>query len=370
MLYLPLAASYLFACLFMSPYLLRRTKELRDEEQQAVSDTIQGNDIRLQAFERTREVQINETVASTTIHPTVRTDPSWSIAICSLAFMALAAGLSSRFEASTTKTTILVLQVLFSAALGLGASRMIPAGMYRLGIMRNLRDAVLNTKGPDLEHANLVIFAEMIGGAMGIAAAQAVFISQLSGQIPRTGSDLSIIWSGGATNIRANLSGEALNRALAIFNTAITRTFYLATAAGALPVALPLVFGAIVLALMITPLGWALAAWYLVRKRKAKHQHIMVQPQSYPMQSYYQSGVPKKDDSAYDPQTAVSSTLQGTVVSDHSHYSSTLGGTVVSDRSYYSSTLPSAEIRGRSNFTQEEAREHIPGQPPALRKIP
>jgi hypothetical protein len=309
----------------MSPYILRRTKETRDEEQQAVPPTIRERKGPDEASSCTGAPETSQTRASAIRQPTKsHYSPPLATAIGSLAIMALAAGLFSRFEVFTSESTVLGLLSLFGAAVGVDISRSVQPGMALIEVMRDINPALrLDSRAHSFEHDNLAILAEMIGGSMGIAAAQAVFISQLSIQIPRSGSDLSVIWAGGITGFRENLSGETLDRALVIFNTAITRTFYLATAAGALPVALPLIIGIIILVLILTPPGWALFVWYLIRKGKKKHQHITVQPQSYPMQPPHATGAPKQNGPTFDTQTAISSSLQGTVVSDRSHYSST-----------------------------------------------
>jgi hypothetical protein len=251
----------------------------------------------------------------------------------------------------------------------MGIWRFVPFGFRwtALFYLRTLDNQTLRGAEDVMGLSNLTILAEMLGGYLGIAAAQAVFISQLSREIPKTGSDLSVLWGGGTSNFRERLSGETLDTALSIFRTAIMRSVFPAAAASALP------FGIIgsILFLMVTPLGWALAAWWWLRKRKANVQRSMVQPQSYqlspiyPTRPRYLTHASKKHEPTLSTQGPPSSTEQGTRVSDYSRVSSTLRGTTVSDSSQYPSTLPNSEIGGQSNFTQEEAREHTPGPPPA-----
>jgi hypothetical protein len=233
--------------------------------------------------------------------------------VASLALMALSAGLSSRFDVTTPRPTIIGLQILFSAGAGIGAFRFTIFGMDWSAL---LVTATLKRAKPDnedtLAHASLAIFAEMLGSSMGIAAAQAVFISQLRKEIPEIGSDLSVIWGGGVTNFKEKLSGETLERALAIFNTAITRTFYLATGAGALPVALPIATIALLIALIITPPGATIVFWYWwARKRGTKSREATAaQTEMYPMspmyplsamqQSYFKEEQPRPYPRAFD----------------------------------------------------------------------
>jgi hypothetical protein len=80
--------------------------------------------------------------------------------------------------------------------------------------------------------------AEVLGGAIGIAAAQAVFVSYLKNTSAKTGVDVELILQGGATNFKQKMSEQSSEKALELLNAALTRTFFVATAAGTLPFAL------------------------------------------------------------------------------------------------------------------------------------
>ena len=180
--------------------------------------------------------------------------------------MALASGLFTRLNFHTSTATLLGLQALF----GLGAG----FGVFRLGVSRVIRSglrgrASISEEPEPLPKATLLtlngaIFAEMIGGSVGIAAAQAVFVSQLSNAISETRNDMyeKIVLRGGATNFKDKLTGDVLDKVLETFNKALTRTFFVATGAGALPFAIPVT----IVALMLTPFG--AGGYFLWRRRK------------------------------------------------------------------------------------------------------
>jgi hypothetical protein len=203
-MYLPLAATGLYTIVMATFHAVRHQNNVRDEEKQAPTSVVKN------------KKDINVFSITVTV---------------SLVFMALSAGLSSRMDASTPLATVIGLQVLFSVASSLGSYQIRNCGV-RWSTFGLCKDEQESDKMPDLQV--LAIFLETIGGSLGINAAQAILSSLLAKQIPKNGSDLSLIWAGGPTNFRDKLSGDALKKALDIWNGALTSTFYVPTAAGAL----------------------------------------------------------------------------------------------------------------------------------------
>jgi hypothetical protein len=156
--------------------------------------------------------------------------------VFSLGYMALATGLFTRLDSISSASSILGFQALFSFAAGAGAFRLVLAGIT----WKDLRQSGPLTVGSDLDSRvaklNVAICSETIGGSFGIMAAQAVFVSQLSNDIP--GTDVGkIMLHSGATNFKAHFTGDALTTAMGFYNKALTRSFFVAAAAGTLPFA-------------------------------------------------------------------------------------------------------------------------------------
>jgi hypothetical protein len=164
--------------------------------------------------------------------------PSISL-IVSLGWMALSAGLSSNFDATTSTSSVLGLEVLFSAGAGIGA--------LRFALPQSIMWPLFSSHPMDCHQSEsvrglyltrtMMIRMECLGGAIGIAAAQAVFVSKLTraslnDQEVQLGS---LILHSGATNFKHKLRGDVLDAALGMYNNALTRTFFVATTAGALP---------------------------------------------------------------------------------------------------------------------------------------
>lgn len=86
------------------------------------------------------------------------------------------------------------------------------------------------------------MLVELIGGSVAISAAQTVFWTQLSKGVRHNAPNLEVILHGGVRNFKDKVSGEMLDAALNIFNDALTKTFYVSTAAGAWPYAVATLF--------------------------------------------------------------------------------------------------------------------------------
>lgn len=120
---------------------------------------------------------------------------------------------------------------------------------------------------------------EMIGGCLGITAAQTAFAMQLSNAIPDTHNDIyeTFVLHSGATSYKDSINGDILEKVTEVVNLSLTRTFYVATAAGAIPYAIPV----IILGLLLFP-PFGICVWFVFRKRKMKKAVPQPQPQPDP----------------------------------------------------------------------------------------
>ncbi|KAF2740216.1 major facilitator superfamily transporter [Polyplosphaeria fusca] len=77
----------------------------------------------------------------------------------------------------------------------------------------------------------LMFFTQMIGGAVFVSAAQNIFASKLRIYLTGIpGIDAAILIESGATALRRMVDGDMLAEVLKVFNTALTKTFYVAVA--------------------------------------------------------------------------------------------------------------------------------------------
>lgn len=152
--------------------------------------------------------------------------------LASLAWMALASGLSSTFSTETVLSRLVVFQIMFGLGAGIGVSQAM------LGIQLRLqgreRPSVQETfrRGDLVIATDIMLLTESFGAVLGISAAQTVFISQL-----KLRGSLELLL-GGATSFLKTISGESLGIAVGSFNQALTRTFFTSAAAFILSFAL------------------------------------------------------------------------------------------------------------------------------------
>jgi hypothetical protein len=168
----------------------------------------------------------------------------------------------ARFDSGTSISTLLGLKVLFSIGVGIGPSQMVWAGLTT-ELLKRVRE-----RGPPrdvMRWISFAIFAEMLGASVGISIAQTVFTTQLSREVKA--NNLEDLLHSGVTNFREGLNSEQLDIAIVVFNTAITRTFYVATAAGAWP------FGLAALILLVCiPISPCL---FLMWRRRRARSHVV-----------------------------------------------------------------------------------------------
>jgi hypothetical protein len=166
--------------------------------------------------------------------------PPLALLLGSLAYMALSAGLMTRFNSSTARSTLIGLQVLFSACAGTGAFQATTHELQRTQEERQSRV-------PSFEHMmarpSVALFAEMLGGSVGISLAQLVFVTRVARGANARDPRLAIVLQGGVTNFKAGFSPDQLATVMGILNDALTRSFYVSTAAGAWPYGVAVVIG-------------------------------------------------------------------------------------------------------------------------------
>jgi hypothetical protein len=150
--------------------------------------------------------------------------------LVSLSVMALNSGLITRFDDSTSTSTVVGMQVLFGMAAGCGALQATAMGLPVTHFVHGNSHITLEER---MAWKSLAVFAEMLGGSVGISAAQAVFTTLLARGVHHSRLQLDSILRAGATHFREGLEGERSDIAVNIFNNALTKSFYVSTAAAA-----------------------------------------------------------------------------------------------------------------------------------------
>jgi hypothetical protein len=144
--------------------------------------------------------------------------------IASSVIMTIGAGLLSTLEVDSGHAKWIGYQAVFGIGLGMG-----------MQMPMIVTQTALKTEDIPSGTA-LVIFAQTLGGAIFVSVAQNVFQNQLLHNIHQyaPGTDASRIIAGGATMLRHILPADALKPVLLAYNNAVTQTFYVAVAMGAL----------------------------------------------------------------------------------------------------------------------------------------
>lgn len=144
--------------------------------------------------------------------------------IVSSIVMTIGAGLLSTLEVDSGHPKWIGYQVIFGVGLGLGMQQPMMVAQTAL-------------KAEDVPSGTaIVMFAQTLGGAIFVSVAQNVFQNQLlqNLQTDAPGADAAKLVGAGATMLRNVVSGPILHRVLIAYNEAITQTFYVAVAMGAL----------------------------------------------------------------------------------------------------------------------------------------
>ncbi|KAJ5670686.1 uncharacterized protein N7477_006049 [Penicillium maclennaniae] len=144
--------------------------------------------------------------------------------IASSIIMTIGAGLLSTLEVDSGHPKWIGYQAMFGIGLGMGMQ--MPMIVVQTAL--KTEDVPSGTA--------LVMFAQTLGGAIFVSVAQNVFQNQLvhNIQTDAPGADAAKIVGAGATMLRNILPGPALAPVLVAYNNAITQTFYVSVAMGAL----------------------------------------------------------------------------------------------------------------------------------------
>lgn len=150
--------------------------------------------------------------------------------IASSVILTIGAGLLSTLRTDSGHSKWIGYQAMFGMGVGLGMQQTMIAVQASLP----LADVPTATA--------LMMFAQTLGGAVFISVGQNVFTNQLVNnvQIDAPGVDPSLVLRVGATMLRQVVPPESLQNVLQAYNDAITQTFYVGVAMGALSIVGPL----------------------------------------------------------------------------------------------------------------------------------
>lgn len=162
--------------------------------------------------------------------------------ILSSILMAVGGGLLSTFEVHTGHSMWIGYQVIFGMGVGIGMQQTMVAVQASL----HHNDVAIGTA--------IMMFAQTLGGALFICVAQNVFQNKLVSNVASAhieGLNPQDVISVGATQVHKLIKPEYIPIVQAAYNGAVTNTFYVATALGA-----------------ISMLGAALMPWNSVKGKK------------------------------------------------------------------------------------------------------
>jgi hypothetical protein len=144
--------------------------------------------------------------------------------IASSIIMTIGAGLLSTLEVDSGHPKWIGYQVVFGVGLGMG-----------MQMPMIVTQTALKTEDVPSGTA-IVMFSQTLGGAIFVSVAQNVFQNQLlhNVQMDAPGVNAARVVGAGATMLRSIIAGPALEPVLQAYNDAVTQTFYVAVAMGAL----------------------------------------------------------------------------------------------------------------------------------------
>jgi hypothetical protein len=144
--------------------------------------------------------------------------------IVSSILSAIGAGLITTFRPDTPQSVWIGYQVIFGAGIGFGMQQTLIAVQTVLPAA----DVPIGTA--------IVMFAQLLGGAIFVSVGQNVFTNRLLSNVISTVPDLdpSIVLQSGATNLVTSIPPQFLSGVIEAYNDSITTTFYVAVATGAL----------------------------------------------------------------------------------------------------------------------------------------
>ncbi|KAJ5730699.1 uncharacterized protein N7483_005207 [Penicillium malachiteum] len=144
--------------------------------------------------------------------------------IFSSVIITIAAGLLSTLEVDSGHPKWIGYQALFGIGLGLGMQQPMIVAQTAL-------------KAEDVPSGTaIMIFSQTLGGSIFLSVAENIFQNQLLHNLAKDApkADAAKLVSAGATMLRTLVSGSTLQEVLVAYNDAITQTFYVSVAIGAL----------------------------------------------------------------------------------------------------------------------------------------
>jgi hypothetical protein len=146
--------------------------------------------------------------------------------LISSVLMAIGAGLLSTFETDSNSPRWIGYQFLFGAGVGFGMQQTLVAVQTALPAA----DVPIGTA--------IMMFTQTLGGALFISVGQNVFTNQLIKNLASVVPDLDskLVLTVGATELKHAIPAQFLPGVLTAYNLALTQTFYVSVAAGALSI--------------------------------------------------------------------------------------------------------------------------------------
>lgn len=136
--------------------------------------------------------------------------------------ISVAAGLMTTFKVTTNHSSWIGYQVLFGVGVGMGFQQ----SFLAVQTVLPQKDIPIGTTA--------VIFANNLGGAIFVSVANNLFTNELSKGLHQhvPAVDPALILEAGATEWRDKVSATILSVVLTVYNSAVTRTFFVPTALG------------------------------------------------------------------------------------------------------------------------------------------
>jgi hypothetical protein len=146
--------------------------------------------------------------------------------LVSSVLMAIGAGLLTTFETDSGSAKWIGYQFLFGAGVGFGMQQTLVVVQTALPAA----DVPIGTA--------IMMFTQTLGGALFISVGQNVFTNQLIKNLGTVVPDLDpkIVLAVGATELKNAIEAKFLPGVLSAYNLALTQTFYVSVAAGALSI--------------------------------------------------------------------------------------------------------------------------------------
>ena len=146
--------------------------------------------------------------------------------LLSAVFMSVGAGLLSTLEPLSSSGKWIGYQILLAVGVGLGRQQPFIAMQTALP-MADIPTAT-----------SLMVLGQTLGGAIFIAAAQAIFQNQLVANLRSYAptADVGAVLRGGATSLQQTVPHKLLSSVLKAYNDAITQSFYIGVALAAVSI--------------------------------------------------------------------------------------------------------------------------------------